>query len=113
MKGYRRLKAGEIVEKGDKYISLFNNGILTLCSATIGNIYDGSGKFYRKIEQIKKPKPSMWIEVVSSACFYQYVLCRRNGKGVLQSELYKERSACIWMAKRTAKALGVEYRGGK
>lgn len=111
MKGYRRLKVGEIIKEGDKYTSEFCKE-LSHCSATIGNKYDGSGKFYRPLPQ-QKPKPSMWIEVFgyNSIKLWSYGIFRRNGKGVLNSKPYTSKSACVWMAKRTAKALGVEYRG--
>lgn len=55
----------------------------------------------------------MWIEVTDCNQSWVYGIRRINGKGGLCSKHYTSRSACVWMAKRTAKALGLEYREGK
>lgn len=68
------------------------------------------------LEPCPAPRPKgMWIKVWKvSNCkhptMWQYVVKRRNGKGVLRSSWYRRRTECVRMAQRTAKALGIEYR---
>lgn len=106
MKGYRRLKVGDEVLEGDMF--LYKEELRPAFRYKGETVDREMFPHYRPIT----PKSSMWIEVYEGfvGCWY-YDIKRINGKGELHSNPYISKSACVWMAKRTAKALGVEYRG--
>lgn len=69
----------------------------------------------QELADYMRPKDrGLWIEVHRriwvTPSEWGYWVHRVNGRVILKSGWYKSRSSCVWMAKRTAKTLGIRYK---
>lgn len=76
-------------------------------------ILDNAIAEYVAPAKVRGPWIEVWQVFAVRNTYWRYVVRRRNGKGTLKSCVYTRRASCVWMAKRTAKQLGVEYRETK